>query len=75
MSIDNKKPLIDYILNNDVVGAMSYLKSNYGVSEGFICNKANVKLSTYSLFKKGAIKIFGADKRDALLNVIKEMYL
>lgn len=75
MSIDNKKPLVDYILNKDIVRAMSYLKECYGVSEGFICNKANVNLSTYSLFKKGEIKTLGADKREALINVLKEMYL
>lgn len=75
MSIHNKKPLVDYIFNNDIVGAMSYLKECYGVSEGFICNKANVKLSTYSLFKKGEIKTLGADKREALINVLKERYL
>lgn len=75
MSIDNKKPLIDYILNNDVIGAMRYLKSNYGVSEGFICNKANVKLSTYSRYKNGDFKRLGADKREALISVLKEMYL
>ncbi len=75
MSIDNKKPLIDYILNNDVIEAMSYLKANYGVSEGFICNKANVNLSTYSRYKNGDFKRLGADKREALLNVLKEMYL
>lgn len=75
MSIDNKSPLVDYIFNKDIVGAMGYLKECYGVSEGFICNKANVKLSTYSLFKKGEIKTLGADKREALLNVLKEMYL
>lgn len=75
MSIDNKKPLVDYIFNNDVVGAIGYLKRCYGVSEGFICNKANVNLSTYSLYKKGEIKSIGADKREALINVLKEMYL
>lgn len=75
MSIDNKKPLVDYILNKDIVRAIGYLKECYGVSEGFICNKANVNLSTYSLFKKGEIKTLGADKREALINVLKEMYL
>lgn len=75
MSIDNKMPLADYILNNDVIGAMSYLKGNYGVSESFICNKANVGLSTYSTYKKGDIKVLGADKREALISVLKEMYL
>lgn len=75
MSIDNKEPLIDYILDDDVIGAIGYLKEHYGVSEGFICNKANVNLSTYSLYKKGDIKILGADKKEALLNVIEGMYL
>lgn len=75
MSIDNKKPLINYISNNDVLGAIGYLKEFYGVSEGFICNKANVGLSTYSSYKKGDIRELGADKREALIKVIKEMYL
>lgn len=75
MSIDNKKPLLDLILLNDIVGAMNYLKQCYGVSEGFICNKANVKLSTYSRYKKGDIKVLGTDKAEALLNTVKEMYL
>ena len=69
MNISNKKPLIDHILTGDIISAV------YGVSEGFICNKADVKLSTYCLYKKGQIKILGADKRDALLKTIKEMYL
>lgn len=75
MSIDNKKPLIDYILSGDVIGAIEYLKESYGVRESFICNKANVNLSTYSRYKKGYLKSIGADKREALLNVLKEMYL
>lgn len=75
MSIDNKKPLINCILSGDVIGAIGYLKEYYGVSEGFICNKANVNLSTYSRYKKGDLKSIGADKREALINVLKEMYL
>ena len=75
MNISNKKPLIYHILTGDIISAMNYLKGVYGVSEGFICNKADVKLSTYCLYKKGQIKILGADKRDALLKTIKEMYL
>lgn len=75
MNIDNKKPLEDYIFRDDIVGAMRYLKECYGVSESFICNKANVKQSTYNLFKNEKIKELGTDKREALINTVKEMYL
>lgn len=75
MSMDKQRQLIEIILSGDVLGAMTYLKNSYGVSEGFICNKANVNLSTYSRYKKGEIKILGADKKDALINTVKEIYL
>ena len=52
MNISNKKPLIDHILTGDIISAMNYLKGVYGVSEGFICNKADVKLSTYCYTKR-----------------------
>lgn len=75
MNMDNKNSLNDYIMAEDIIGVMTYLKENYGVSEGFMCNKAQVKHPTYSRFKKGYIKTLGADKREALLNTVKEMYL
>lgn len=75
MTLNKKGALKNYIEAKDVIGAMTLLKNTFGVLEGFICNKANVNIATYSRYKKGDIKTLGADKREALINVIEEMYL
>lgn len=67
----NLQSLVD---NGDVIGAMNLLKE-LGVSKNYICKRSGVSVAGFYQYENGSTKDYGDDKKCAILETIRNIYL
>lgn len=67
----NLQSLVD---NGDVIGAMNLLKE-LGVSKNYICKRSGVSVAGFYQYENGSTRDYGDDKKCAILETIRNIYL
>lgn len=72
--MDYRINLLSLVENGDVIGAMNLLKE-LGVSKNYICKRSGVSVAGFYQYESGLTKDYGDDKKCAILETIRFIYL
>lgn len=72
--MDYRINLLSLVENGDVIGAMNLLKE-LGVSKNYICKRSGVSVAGFYQYENGSTRDYGDDKKCAILETIRNIYL